>query len=212
MNAESHSKIKDLEAIRQVFEKYDVPFYLVYGAVLGFHRDGDFIPHDDDIDLAVIDPIDHKTRKAIGWDLYHLGFEPQQITFNVYGTMEPQEVGYNGDKETGIIVCERGFKFTIFFFKEVECEEHGAEYLCVPKLGALNLIATPKRFFEKPDIIKINKKKYLVPGPVEEYLSFSYFDNWKDTTDRRHSPTYYEMHETGPAFDFSGKNQVVKYD
>ena len=63
-------RVKDLETVREVFEKYGVEFLIVYGAVLGFHRDGDFLPGDDDIDLAVIQPVDHKTRKALGWALY----------------------------------------------------------------------------------------------------------------------------------------------
>ena len=187
-------RTKDLEQIKQVFDKFGVRFLVVYGATLGFHRDGDFLPGDDDIDLAVIDPIDLETRKKIGWTLYDLGFQQQNIAFNVFGRMEPSEIGYNGDHETGIIVCERNFKFTIFFFKIEDCPQHGSEYVCVPKLGAMRLIASPTRFYDKLDTIKINKVKYLVPGPVEDYLSFTYFDNWKDKTDRRHGDTYTEMH------------------
>jgi hypothetical protein len=203
-------RIKDLEDIKAVFDKHGARFLVVYGAVLGFHRDGDFLPGDDDIDIAVIDPIDLKTRKAIGWTLYDLGFRPQAITFNVFGRMEPSEVGYNGDAETGIIVCERNFKFTIFFFKEEACPMHGQEYVCTPKLGALKLISSPKRFYDKLDTIRIGKKKYLVPGPVEEYLAFTYFDNWRDKNDRRHGDTYFMMHEGQNAMiDLEGKNEVT---
>lgn len=188
------NRIKDLEQIKEVFDKFGVRFLVVYGAVLGFHRDGDFLPGDDDVDLAVIDPINLETRKKIGWALYDLGFGPQNIAFNVFGRMEPSEIGYNGDGETGIIVCERNFKFTIFFFREEECAQHGPEYVCTPKLGAMKLIASPKRFYDKLGTIKIGKKKYLTPGPIEDYLAFTYFDNWKDKTDRRHGYTYNEMH------------------
>lgn len=198
MKEEYKSRIKDLEDIKAVFDKFKVRFFLVYGALLGFYRDGNFLPGDDDIDLAVIDPIDFKTRKAIGWSLYHLGFGPQNIAFNVPNAMgyemEPSEVGYNGDAETGIIVCQRNFKFTIFFFKPEMCDQHGEEYVCVPKLGAMKLISTPTDFYKKPDTIKIGKTRYLTPGSIKTYLSFTYFDNWKDKTDRRHGQTYFEMH------------------
>lgn len=205
-------RLKDLEQIKEVFDKFGVRFFLVYGALLGHYRDGDFLPGDDDIDLAVIDPIDHETRKKIGWMLYDLGFEPQPLAFNVYGRMEPQDLAYNGDGETGIIVCERNFKFTIFFFKEEQCDQHGPEYVCTPKLGALKLIASPKRFYEKAVSIKIGKTSYLTPSPIEDYLSFTYFDNWKDKSDRRHGHTYFEMHASGDAsLDITGKNQVTKY-
>tara|TARA_R110001583_G_scaffold204_1_gene2024 strand:- start:4390 stop:6339 length:1950 start_codon:yes stop_codon:yes gene_type:complete len=35
-------------------EKLDLQAFPCYGTLLGIHRDGDFLPHDDDIDLAVI--------------------------------------------------------------------------------------------------------------------------------------------------------------
>ncbi len=192
---ENGSRIDDLKTIKSVFDKFGVNFYLVYGALLGFYRDGNFLPGDDDIDLAVTAKIDLQTRKAIGWMLYDLGFQSQPIMFNVFGRMEPVEPGYSGDSETGIIVCERKFKFTIFFFKEQDCEKHGKEMVCIPKLGAMKLIASPSRFYENSARVKIGKEHYRTPSPIDEYLSFSYFDNWKDKTDRRHSPIYNEDHE-----------------
>lgn len=202
--------IKDLELIKQILDKYQVRFFVVYGVALGFHRDGKFLPGDDDIDIAIVDPIDLKTRKAIGWALYDLGFQPQNILFNVFGRMEPSEIGYNGDAETGIIVCERNFKFTIFFFKEEFCEMHGEEYVCIPKLGAMKLIATPKKFYNKADTIKIGKTKYNVPHPIKDYLAFTYFNNWKDKNDRRHGDTYDIMHHSNDAvYDITGKNEVT---
>ena len=202
--------IKDLETIQQVFDKFGVKFYITYGALLGHYRDKKFLPGDDDIDLTVIEPISLETRKKIGWALYDLGFKPQQILFNVFGRIEPSEVGYNGDGETGIIVCERNFKFTIFFFKEEMCEMHGPEYVCIPKLGALRLISTPKRFFLKDGSIKIGKKKYPTPSPIEENLAFTYFDNWKDKLDRRHGETYDIMHHRDETqYDIEGKNECT---
>lgn len=192
--AQQDLRLKDLEQIKEVFETLGVRFFVVYGALLGIHRDGKLIDHDDDIDLAVIDPIDLETRKKLGWMLYDLGFETQPIAFNVFGRMEPAYLGYNGDAETGIIVCQRNFKFTIFFFKEESCAQHGQEYVCTPMLGAMKLIATPTKFFEKSATIKVGGKKYLAPAPIEEYLDFTYFNNWRDSTDRRHGETYQVMH------------------
>lgn len=186
--------LKDLETIRDVFERNGVRFFLVYGLLLGMYRDKKPLPGDDDVDLAVIDRIDLPTRKKIGWQLYDLGFRPQQIAFNVFGRMEPAEIGYNGDGKSGIIVCERNFKFTIFFFSQEYCEQHGEEYVCIPKLGASRLISTPVGFYDKPGMIKVGKKKYLTPSPIEKYLLFTYFNNWKDKNDRRHGYTYPEMH------------------
>jgi hypothetical protein len=203
-----NNRINDLETIKQVFDKFGVKFCLVYGALLGLHRDGKLIEHDDDIDLAVIENLDLKTRKDIGWALYDLGFQPQNIAFNVFGRMEPSELGYNGSDRSGIIVCERNFKFTIFFTPEF-CRQHNeAELVCIPKLGAVTLIATPQKFFDKLGKIKLNKKEYSTPYPIEKYLEHSYI-NWKDKTMRDHSPTFFEYHARGQEhLDITGKNEV----
>lgn len=187
-------KIKDLEQIRAVFDKFEVRLIVGYGALLGMYRDGKLIENDDDMDLIVIDKIDLQTRKKIGWTLYDLGFTRQGVTFNVFGRFEDDTEGYNGTEETGILVIERNFKFTIFFFYEEDCEKHGREYVCIPKLGAVKLISTPKKFYEKLGKIKINKKEYLTPYPIEDYLSYCYI-NWKDKNGRDHSPTYPLAHQ-----------------
>lgn len=212
--AKQDSRIKDLEDIKKIFDKFGVRFLVVYGALLGFYRDRDFLPGDDDIDIAVIDDISWEKRKAIGWSLFDLGFTPQPISFNVPNEsgyrMEPGEIGYNGDDKTGIIVCERNFKFTIFFFREEDCPQHGKEMVCTPKLGARKLIASPSKFYQKTDTIKIGKTKYLTPSPIKDYLAFTYFNNWQDKTDRRHGHTYIEMH-AGDSLNIDGNNEATIY-
>lgn len=186
---------EDMETIQRVFNSYGVKLYLVYGALLGFYRDKDFLPGDDDVDFCVIDKINYETRKKIGWELYDLGFVRQPVAFNVFGKLEDTEEGYNGDGESGSIVVVRNFKFTIFFFKEELCKQHGRELVCIPKFSAVRLISTPQKFFDKPSSIKINKVEYLCPAPIEDYLADTYFNNWKDKTDRRHGLLYDKQHE-----------------
>ena len=187
-------KFKDLLDVKKVLDQHKVPFFLAYGTCLGAYRDKDFLPDDKDIDLVIIKPIDLKTRKDIGWALFNLGFNPVGLFFNVFGRMEQAEARYNGTEKTGIIICERNIEFSIFFFYKEMCDRHGEEYVCIPKLGAVKLMAIPTRFYKKPQTIKFHKTKFLIPNPIKEYLSFIYFNNWKDKTDRRHAQTYYEMH------------------
>jgi len=203
--------LKDLEDIQRVFDQHGVKFVMTYGALLGWYRDKDFLPGDDDIDVSVIDEVDFKTKKSIGWMLYDLGFLPQSITINVFGRMEPVEIGYNGDEKSGIIVCERNFKFTIFFFKKEMCEMHGEEYVDQPRQGSVKLISTPTKFFKKLGKIKVEKKYYPAPTPIKEYLEFTYGD-WKNPLDRRHADTYFVHHEGQNEFiNLEGKNEV-KYN
>lgn len=186
---------KDLEEIQAVFDKYGVRLFLTYGALLGIYRSGDFIPHDDDIDLCVIDEINYETRKRIGHTLADIGYEPQPIAFNVYGRFEQSEPGYNGDAESGIIVCQKRIRTTLFFFKREPCPIHGEDYVCFPKLGSGRLIHTPAHFFDKPDTIKFKGNKYLTPSPIKEYLTFMYGEDWKKPIKGKHAPQWHNQHD-----------------
>ena len=179
----------DLNLVMAVFEKHGVRAFLAYGAVLGATREKDFIKWDDDIDIDVVDECSLQTRKSIGWMLYDLGFEKQDIAFNVFGRMEEVERGYNGDEKTGIIVCKRNFKFSIFFYKRED-----DEMVCTPKLGALKLISNLAKFYDKPDQVKLHGKKFLCPAPIKEYLTYVYGD-WKTPKKDYHAPLYPKRHE-----------------
>lgn len=188
--------MKDLNDVMAVFKHYGVNAYLAYGAVLGAVREKDFIKWDDDIDIDVIDEIDFETRKNIGNTLANLGFRAQPICFNVFGHMEMTAMGpenqcrYDGTDKTGIIVCERNFKFSIFFY-----QKEGNEYVCTPKSGAYKLISNLCRFYDKPGEVKLHGKKFKTPGPVKEYLEYMYGD-WKTPKrDNSHAPQYRDRHE-----------------
>lgn len=194
---------KDLEDIQKVFDAFGVRLFLTYGALLGIYRDGNFIPYDDDIDLCIVDEIDYKTRKDIGWALINIGFipqmfgtpqDPQFMAFRVYNRMEQSVPGYNGDEHSGIITCQRNIRVTLFFFKEEECDIHGRDMTCVPMYKGTKLIFTPAHFFDKPGTIKFRGKKYLTPSPVKDYLKFMYGDDWKKPIKGKHAPQWSEAH------------------
>lgn len=187
--------MKDLLDVISVFNKFGVRAFLAYGAVLGAVRDKDFIPWDDDIDIDIVDKIDFETRKKIGITLGNLGFKVQPIAFNVFGRMEMtamgmnEECAYDGDGETGIIVCQRNFKFSIFFYKE-----EGEEYVCTPKIGGKRLISNLIKFYQKPDYVKLHGHKFMCPAPIKEYLTYMYGD-WKKPLKDKHAPQYNQRHE-----------------
>jgi len=184
----------DMFEIKKVFDHFGVPIFLTYGALLGIYRDGDFIPYDDDIDLCITEPIDHKTRKAIGWKLYDLGFTGQPISFRVYDRMEPAEMGYNGDGESGIIVCQKRIRTTLFFFKEEPCDIHDRDMVCIPKYKGWPLISCPAKFFDKPGKITFKGETFITPHPIKEYLEYVYGKDWRKPIKGKHAKQYLETH------------------
>lgn len=186
--------MEDLKDVINVFRILGVPVFLAYGAVLGAVRDKGFIPWDDDIDLVVTAKIDYRIRKEIGWMLMELGFKKQFIAFNIYGHLDESAPGYNGDENSGIIVCQRNFKFSIFFFEEVNCPQHGREMVCTPMYKAMKLICSPAKFYDKPDKVKLYGETFMTPGPLKEYLKYTYGDYKKPVKEGAHAPQYHRVH------------------
>ena len=56
---------KDLLDIKRVLDSLGVKLFLGYGAVLGAIREKDWIDHDDDIDIVIIEKLTYKQRKEI---------------------------------------------------------------------------------------------------------------------------------------------------
>jgi len=176
---------KDLKTIKKLLDSLNVKFTLAYGTCLGAYRDKEFLPGDDDIDLAITDDLPLEMRKRIATDLMDLGFKKQDMYWVVEGSKLNNVPYYQGTEKTGIIVVERYVKITLFFFYN-----DGKEMVCIPH--GTPLISSLNKFYKKLDEINFKGDKFLIPSPVEDYLAYTYED-WKDKTKRDHGLLYYQL-------------------
>jgi len=49
--------------VKSILDENNIEFFLVFGTLLGAHRDNDFIAHDTDIDIAILDTSDNAIAK-----------------------------------------------------------------------------------------------------------------------------------------------------
>jgi len=142
---------------KKCMEHFNLEFWLTYGTALGFYRDGDFIPWDDDIDTHVD-----------GGEFLEAGIN------NIKDYLI----------EKGVVVRsrERGLnsKMSLFYKKEKlqvqgVYEEDGMIHA--------KLFFYPKEFYENWQSFTYRGEKYRLPGPADEYLTFCYDKDWKTPQD-----------------------------
>lgn len=157
-------------------ESIDVPYWLTDGTLLGFVREGDFIGHDNDIDLGV--HIKHY-KSAIDSAFKKAGFKKK---FQ-YGDMQSgKEYTYK----------RQGIKVDIFFFYDEDAITwHGAwlyqsgffhsRWFRKFGLSKPSLIRYGYRSFEL-DKIKIRDRSFNIPKNPELYLEQKYGADWRTPT------------------------------
>ncbi|WP_391120361.1 LicD family protein [Psychrobacillus sp. L3] len=167
-----------LELLGEFFQKNEYKCFLNFGTLLGIVRDGDLIPWDDDIDLAVIKDFDEEQF------LVNLKEVCKQSGIEVeYLIKNKPELGLVG---LDILVSSPNtYSFTISVDLLIEDGEH----YCLP------IDIVPKKYFKKQQKLQLGNIELFGPSPVEEYLTYVYRD-WKvvkkDVTYENNTTTYNE--------------------
>jgi|3_EtaG_2_1085321.scaffolds.fasta_scaffold45215_1 hypothetical protein len=156
---------KTLRAGSEVLDKLGATYYISAGTALGFIRDGDFIPHDGDIDVEIVNsystPINYvnliKAFEISGFSIIRTVFDgnfPHQLSFI--------------DKQSAI--------FDIWF---VYGDVDDGFFITFTEYGKMK---TPAHFIEnisREDLV-IGGKEYSLPMPLpyEEYCECRYGKDW----------------------------------
>lgn len=138
-------------------EKLSLNYRLADGTILGLYRQGDFIIHDNDIDIDILDfenfDLLQARMKKIGMKL------GRKV---VYKKHVHQLAYYNKDH----VVFDM-----IFWYSDkdqiINYSEEGYRRV------------QPKKYFLNLDIINYKGEKYPTPSRIEEWLVFRYGEEWR---------------------------------
>lgn len=165
--------LRNLSEASLALKGINKPFWITDGTLLGFYREGNFIAHDNDIDLGMY--IDDWSENII-YAFVKSGFKH----IKTYGT-----------NNRGLVYSFKKYSIKIdifFFYKDGEKCWHAAwpykNFLANTKiikwlgLSKPSMIKFYYPIFEIEEM-KFNEQIFPVPKPPEQYLIIKYGPNWK---------------------------------
>ena len=140
--------------LKKCLDKFNLKFWLVYGTALGFYRDGDFIPWDDDIDIHVLSS----------------EFVPVFYDF--------RDFLIQNDFVVRAVHRGKGSKMSLFY-KGIKLQIQGIyDFEKDTSMVQTKLFQYPKRFYENYEVLNYKGEAFKLPGPKDEYLTFCYNKDW----------------------------------
>lgn len=141
---------KNLAEINEIFNSNNLPFQLAYGTVLGAMREHDFIDHDEDIDLAILDEYRDKFFEIIP-KIKKKGFEICRF-----------------DRRDLISIMKNGEYIDLYFYKKWK----PGFRICSGVINIEKHLINSTKIDFKGDI-------YNIPEDWDEYLVGEYGRDWR---------------------------------
>ena len=129
-----------------------IDYFLSCGTALGFYRDGDFIPWDDEIDIDIFS------------EYFVPAFSDLRELFIENGFIARATPRGNTSK---MAVFKKGIKVAM---GSIYSDNNGHRCDLYQKF--------PERFFTNPHLYNFSGRDFRLPGPIDEYLTF-YYGDWK---------------------------------
>jgi len=155
-NMDKEAMSRNLLDFKEVLDKHKVPFIIIFGGLLGLIREGNFISHDTDLDVACFNEFvrkDHWKLKKIKEDLINKGFY-------VVGN---DECYLHID-----FFIRDGEKIEIWWFDKIDDEWIFG-----------NEVRYPAFYFDKFQEIDFLGAQFKIPCEAEKFLRITYGDSWK---------------------------------
>ena len=160
MNRSTGAKI--LSEFDDILEDENIPYYLSCGTVLGFYRDGDFIPWDDEIDIDIMSEVMMPKFELLKEIFVKNGF----IVRDTYRGKNSKMGIFKEGIKIAMASLSLENEYRIFSNQKIPC-----------------------KLYENVYKFEYNKKEFNMPSPPEEYLTW-YYGDWK-TTVKSYDPNSY---------------------
>ena len=156
----SSEAVKDLVRGCNILESLQLNYRLADGTILGIHRDGRLIPHDNDIDVDIL--ISEKVDLRKIHDLFYSnGF---RLGRKVFYKRKIQQLAYYNIETHDIFDM-------IFWYPD---RDHVVNY------SELNFERTQDvKYFHESSEIYFQGRAFPAPAPLEEWLEMRYGKDWR---------------------------------
>jgi hypothetical protein len=151
-----------LKAGADILNRNGASWYLAFGSALGFYRDGDIIPQDTDIDVAVL--VDDNTPE----EFFERLLDDFKKEFRYLRSVKKDD-----KQHQSAFLHENGFIFDLCFY--------------YPNNGARESFCEGGRWEDRVTGIRMIDTRYgayPIPENIEEYLSGKYGD-WRIKQDKK---------------------------
>lgn len=181
--------VEILEKGCKILESLNINYSLADGTLLGIIRDNQLIPHDTDIDINVLHPVDTKIIEN---------------EFIKYGFKVGRRARACGKVQQLVFYSENEVLFDILFYTQI-----GEDLYCFSEKDFY--FKHPKSHYEKFITYEFNGYKYYIPKQIEEWLECTYGKNWKTPKTSKPNDWRNGDNEYMTAVAYSGKvSKLVK--
>jgi phosphorylcholine metabolism protein LicD len=150
------SSIKsDLIVCKAIFEKFDVPWSITDGLVLGYGRNGKIIPWDTDLDTGIFVELSNSQ-----WEKLHQSFIEN-------GFILPEQ-------KTDFMYCHREAEFCIGMF-----HKNGNYYEQFPETTPGLKFIEKASWHNQQQMVHFENDIYPMPNNIQDYLDCRYEKNWE---------------------------------
>lgn len=143
------------DVLKDAIRKLNAPYWVSAGTALGLYRDGDFVPGDTDIDIALV-----------GYDGIEKDMPLFELIRTVYHEGKPQQLAY----------MDGGIIFDVYIHWS-----EGDDYVNYNERGKQRM---PKWMYDEQTFIETKYGKLPFPKDPEKYFEIRYGD-WKTPQNKK---------------------------